>query len=64
MADTKSILTARLPRKLRGLGIPFAAIALTLFFIVIGFPYHHLTNRAAASVGESLGVEIEAADSG
>jgi type II secretion system protein N len=64
MADTESLLTARLPRKLRGLGIPFAALALTLFFIVIGFPYHHLTNQAAASVGESLGVEIEAADSG
>jgi len=64
MADTESILTARLPRKLRGLGIPLAATALTLFFIVIGFPYHHLTNQAAATVGESLGVEFEAGDSG
>jgi type II secretion system protein N len=64
MADTESILTARLPEKLKSLGVPLAATALTLFFIVIGFPYHHLTNQAAAFLSESLGVEFEAADSG
>lgn len=64
MADPESLLTARLPSRLRKLGIPFAAVLLTSFFILIGFPYHHITNRAAASAAASLGVEIEAEDSG
>lgn len=64
MPDTDSLLTAELPRRLRGIGIPLAAVALTSFFILLGFPYHHLTNRAAAQAATSLGVEIEAEDSG
>ena len=64
MPDTQSILTADLPKAVRVVGIPFAAIFLTLFFVVIGFPYHHLTDRAEKMVGGILGVEIDAADSG
>jgi type II secretion system protein N len=45
-------------------GIPVVAFALTAFFIVLGFPYHHLTDRATAFASQALGAEITAVDSG
>jgi len=59
-----SSLAASLPRTARALGIPLAAFLLTGFFIVLGFPYHHLTDRATALASRALGVEITAAESG
>ncbi|MFT5444270.1 MAG: type II secretion system protein N [Myxococcota bacterium] len=62
MANSESFLTAPLPKPLLRIGVPVAAICLTSFFIVLGFPYHHLANSMAASVGENIGVEIETSD--
>ncbi|MCH7868453.1 MAG: type II secretion system protein GspN [Myxococcales bacterium] len=64
MAKTESILIAPLPKSLAKFGIPIAAFLLTTFFILLDFPYHHLTNRITAGAGQALGVEIEAANSG
>lgn len=64
MAEVASILTQPLSRGARVVGIPLAAFLLTLFFILLGFPYHHLTDRATAFASRALGVEITAADSG
>jgi type II secretion system protein N len=64
MTQSESILIAPLPKWVVKFGTPIAAIALTSFFILLGFPYHHLTNRIAASFASSIGVEIESADSG
>lgn len=62
MANSESFLTAPLPKPLLRIGVPIAAICLTSFFIVLGFPYHHLANGMAARLGESIGVEIETTD--
>lgn len=64
MAQSESIFVAPLPKPLLMIGTPIAALLLTAFFILLGFPYHHLTNRAAAAAADRLGVEIETADSG
>ncbi len=64
MARNESILAAPLPKPVIRIGTPIAAVLLTSFFIVLGFPYHHLTNRVAARVAATLGVEIAAAESG
>ncbi len=64
MAQTSSLLTSPLSRTARVLGIPLAAVLLTTLFILIGFPYHHLTGRATAFASRALGVDITAADSG
>ncbi len=64
MAQTSSLLTAPLPRTARVVGIPLAAFVLTALFIVLRFPYHHLTDRATAYASRALGAEITAADSG
>ena len=56
MAKTESILIAPLPKSLAKFGIPIAAFLLTTFFILLGFPYHHLTNRITAGAGQALGV--------
>ncbi|MCP5045374.1 MAG: type II secretion system protein GspN [bacterium] len=64
MTQTESIFLTPVPKSIRVAGIPLAAFALTTFFILLGFPYHHLTDRAAAMASQALGVEITAADSG
>jgi len=64
MAQIQSILLAPLPRSLRLIGIPIAAFVLTTFFVLLGFPYQHLTSRATAMASQALEVEIEAASSG
>ena len=64
MAQPQSILIAPLPKPVVKFGTPIAAVLLTSFFILWGFPYHHLTNRVATEAASSLGVEIQAADSG
>ena len=64
MAWTFSSFVASLPRTVRMLGIPLAAFLLTGFFIVLGFPYHQLTDRATTLASRALGVEITAAESG
>ncbi len=64
MAQSESILIAPLPKPVVKFGTPIAAVLLTGFFILWGFPYHHLTNRVAALAASNLGVEIRTVDSG
>jgi type II secretion system protein N len=64
MSQSESILIAPLPKPVVRIGTPIAAILLTGFFILWGFPYHHLTNRVAAMAGDTLGVEMRATESG
>lgn len=64
MAQNESILVAPLPNSLVKFGTPIAAVLLTSFFILLDFPYHHLTHRAAAVASQALGLEIEAMESG
>lgn len=63
MAQSQSILVAPLPKALVKFATPIAAFLLTSFFILLDFPYHHLTSRVTSAASQALGVEIDASAS-
>jgi type II secretion system protein N len=53
-----------LPRSLVIVGAPVAFLALTLFFLFLGFPYQRVADRIAAQVEDATGVRLQIAELG
>ena len=58
MSESVSESLGSSSRLVRWLGIPLAAILLTLFFVYLGFPYDRLTRYALRGVDQNQGLQV------